>query len=115
MTNRGIGTGFVAFGLVLVIAGAILDFAVTVTATGVNVNVIGVILLAVGIATFLIGIALFASGERRRAMVHEESWVGAPGVPVTPGDARPAGYRAAEYPTVGYPQGQVVERERRVI
>lgn len=108
MTNRGIGTGFVAFGLVLVIAGAILDFAVNVTATGVNVNVIGLILLAVGIASFLIGIALFAVGERRRATVHEESWVGPAGV------AGPAEYRAGGYPTADYPPGQYVERQRRV-
>ena len=111
MTNRGIGTGFVAFGLVLVIAGAILDFAVTVTATGVNVNVIGLILLAVGIASFLIGIALFAVGERRRATVHEESWVDPAGVA---GPAGPVEYRAGGYPTADYPPGQYLERQRRV-
>jgi hypothetical protein len=112
MTNRGIGTGFVAFGLVLVIVGAILDFAVDVPATRVNLNVVGLILLAVGIATFLIGIALFAVGERRRATVREESWVGPAGVA---GPGGPVEYGAGGYPTANYPPGQYVERQRRVL
>jgi protein-S-isoprenylcysteine O-methyltransferase Ste14 len=64
--NRTTGTGFMAFGLVLVVVGAVMRFAVTVHTTGFNIHAAGVIALWVGVVTFVVGLLLMALGGRQQ-------------------------------------------------
>ena len=64
MNSRGVGTGLMGSGAVLIVLGALLRFAVTVSTTGFNINVAGGILLLVGIGLVLVGVIAMVLGTR---------------------------------------------------
>ncbi|CAN5485930.1 hypothetical protein BH24ACT7_BH24ACT7_19360 [soil metagenome] len=70
--TRSTGMGFMAFSIILVIAGAIMAYAVTVTTEGFNINTIGLILLFAGIAAFVVSLFVVFMGGSRRTTVRED-------------------------------------------
>lgn len=62
--NRGVGTGAMAFGVVLIAVGAIMRYAVDVNADGFNIHMAGVILLVVGIGVTLFGLIAMVLGGK---------------------------------------------------
>ena len=64
--NRGMGTGSMAFGVVLVVVGAIMRYAVDVQTEGFNIHTAGVILLLVGIGVTLFGLVTMVLGSRSK-------------------------------------------------
>jgi hypothetical protein len=79
----------VAFGLVLVAAGAILTWAVNATVSGLDINAVGVILLILGIVLVVLDMLWWQSWQagpwRRTAYVDS---VAAPVAPVAPAGRR---------------------------
>lgn len=65
MTRRA-GTGVIALGILLGVAGAIMRYAVSATTNGFDFHQAGFILLLVGIGVIVLGIILFAVGGRSR-------------------------------------------------
>ena len=65
--QRTTGTGFIGFGLVLIVVGAILKFAVTADANGFDIEAAGLIAIWVGVVSLLIGILLVVMGGRRHS------------------------------------------------
>jgi hypothetical protein len=65
MTRRA-GTGLIALGIVLGVAGAVMRYAVSATANGFDVHQAGFILLLVGIGVVVLGILIFSLGGRSR-------------------------------------------------
>ena len=63
--QRATGTGFIGFGLVLIVVGAILKFAVTADANGFDIETAGLIAIWVGVVSLLLGILLVVMGGRR--------------------------------------------------
>ena len=70
--QRATGTGFIGFGLVLVVVGAILRFAVTTHAKGFDINSAGFIAIWAGVAAVVIGLVLVLVSSRRRSTLHDE-------------------------------------------
>lgn len=70
--QRTTGTGFIGFGLVLIVVGAILKFAVTTKADGFDLGAAGLIAMWAGVATLVIGVLLIVAGGRRRSTVRED-------------------------------------------
>ena len=62
--QRTTGTGFIGFGLVLIVVGAILKFAVTADANGFDIEAAGLIAIWVGVVSLLLGILLVVLGGR---------------------------------------------------
>jgi hypothetical protein len=69
--NRSTGTGFIGFGLVLIVIGAILKFAITADADGFNIETVGLIAIWAGAVSLVIGILLMVLGGRRHSSVRE--------------------------------------------
>ena len=69
--NRTTGTGFIAFGLVLIVVGAVLRFAMTATADGFDTQAVGMIALVAGVIAALIGLLLFFVGGKRTSTLRE--------------------------------------------
>ncbi len=65
--NRGAGTGLMALGIVLVVAGAIMRYAVTATTRGFDIHQAGIILLLVGVGVVVISVLVLALGGRSRS------------------------------------------------
>ena len=70
--QRTTGTGFIAFGLVLIVVGAILRFAVTTRTDGFDMATAGLIAIWAGVAALVIGLLLVLVGGRRRSTVRED-------------------------------------------
>jgi hypothetical protein len=70
--QRSTGTGFIGFGLVLIVVGAVLKFAVTTKADGFDIATAGLIAIWAGAAAILIGLLLVFAGGRRRTTVRED-------------------------------------------
>ena len=70
--QRTTGTGFIAFGLVLIVVGAILRFAVTTKTDGFDMATAGLIAIWAGVAALVIGLLLVLVGGRRRSTVRED-------------------------------------------
>jgi vacuolar-type H+-ATPase subunit I/STV1 len=66
--SRGTGTGFLGFGIALLIVGALMRYAVTATTEGFSINTAGVILLWAGVVAFVIGLIVMLMGSQRRSM-----------------------------------------------
>lgn len=80
----------IAFGLVLIAAGAILTWAVNAHVSGLDINAIGVILLVLGIVLVVLDMLWWQSwqaGPWRRA-TYVDAGVGAPVAPVAPAGRR---------------------------
>ena len=71
--NRSTGTGFLAFGLVLIVVGAILRFAINADPDGFDLEQAGLIAIWVGVAALAIGALLVALGGRSRTTVRENT------------------------------------------
>jgi hypothetical protein len=69
--QRATGTGFIGFGLVLIVVGAICKFAITADANGFDIETAGLIAIWAGVVSLLIGILLVVMGGRRRSTVRE--------------------------------------------
>jgi hypothetical protein len=69
--NRSAGTGFIGFGLALIVLGAILKFAVTAHQDGFDFNAAGVIGIWVGIVALVIGLVLVFVGGSRKSTVRD--------------------------------------------
>lgn len=69
--NRTTGTGFIAFGLVLIVVGAVLRFAMTASADGFDTQAIGMIALVAGLVAAAIGLLLFFMGNKRTSTLRE--------------------------------------------
>jgi hypothetical protein len=69
--NRTTGTGFIGFGLVLIVVGAILRFAVTASPDGFDIETAGLIAIWVGAVATLIGLLLVIVGGNRKSTLHE--------------------------------------------
>jgi len=69
--NRGAGTGFMGFGIGLIVLGAIMRFAVTVHTTGFNIHTAGMIVLLVGAGSFLAGVLLLTLGGHQRTTTRD--------------------------------------------
>lgn len=69
--NRGVGTGFMGFGVTLIVIGAILRYAVTVQTQGFDIQTAGLIALWVGVASFVVGLLLFALSGRSRSTMRD--------------------------------------------
>lgn len=69
--NRTTGTGFIGFGLVLIVVGAVLRFAVTASADGFDIQAAGMIAIWAGVIAALIGVLLVLLGGSRRSTVRE--------------------------------------------
>ncbi len=61
--QRTTGTGFIAFGLVLIVVGAILRFAVTTKTDGFDMATAGLIAIWAGVAALVIGLLLVLVGR----------------------------------------------------
>ncbi len=70
--QRTTGTGFIGFGLVLIVLGAILRFAVTTTPDGFDIATAGLIAIWAGVAALVIGLLLVLVGGRRRSTLRED-------------------------------------------
>jgi NADH:ubiquinone oxidoreductase subunit 6 (subunit J) len=70
--ERSTGTGFIGFGLVLIVVGAILKFAVTVSAKGFDINAAGLIAIWAGAVAVVIGLMLILLGGRSRTTTRED-------------------------------------------
>jgi hypothetical protein len=78
----------VAFGLVLIAAGAILTWAVNASLSGLDINAVGVILLILGIVLVVLDMLWWQSwqaGPWRRTTYLDAT---APAAPVAPGNRR---------------------------
>ena len=69
--QRTTGTGFIGFGLVLIVVGAILKLAVTADANGFDIEAAGLIAIWVGVVSLLLGIVLVVMGGRRHSTVRD--------------------------------------------
>jgi hypothetical protein len=69
--QRATGTGFIGFGLVLIVVGAILKFAVTADANGFDIETAGLIAIWVGVVSLLLGILLVVMGGRSHSTVRD--------------------------------------------
>jgi NhaP-type Na+/H+ or K+/H+ antiporter len=69
--NRGVGTGFMGFGVTLIVIGAILRYAVTVQTQGFDIQTAGLIALWVGFASFVVGLLLFVLAGRSRSTMRD--------------------------------------------
>jgi hypothetical protein len=69
--NRTTGTGFIAFGLVLIVVGAVLRFAMTASADALDFQAVGMIALVAGVIAALIGLLLFFTGSKRSSTLRE--------------------------------------------
>ena len=69
--NRTTGTGFIGFGLVLIVVGAVLRFAVTASADGFDTEAAGMIAIWVGVIATLIGLLLVFLGSKRSSILRE--------------------------------------------
>ena len=80
----------IAFGLVLVAAGAILTWAVNADLNGLDINAVGVILLVLGIVLVVLDLLwwqTWQAGPWRRA-TYVESVAARPAAPVAPAGSR---------------------------
>ena len=69
--NRTTGTGFIGFGLVLIVVGAVLRFAVTASTDGFDTEIAGLIAIWVGVVATMIGLLLVFVGGNRKSTLHE--------------------------------------------
>jgi uncharacterized membrane protein len=69
--NRTTGTGFIAFGLVLIVVGAVLRFAMTASTDGFDADAVGMIAIIAGVVAALIGFLLVVMGSKRSSTLHE--------------------------------------------
>jgi uncharacterized membrane protein YidH (DUF202 family) len=69
--NRTTGTGFIAFGLVLVVVGAVLRFAMTASTDGFDTEAVGMIAIIAGVVAALIGLLLFFMGSKHTSTMRE--------------------------------------------
>ena len=69
--NRATGTGFMGFGIALIVIGAIMRYAVTVTPTGFNIHTAGVIAILVGALSFIVGLLMFTLGGHTRSTTRD--------------------------------------------
>jgi membrane-bound ClpP family serine protease len=69
--NRSAGTGFIGFGIVLVVIGAIMRFAVTATTQGFNIHTAGMIALWVGVVSFFVGLLMFVLGSHNKTTTRD--------------------------------------------
>jgi uncharacterized membrane protein YedE/YeeE len=70
--QRTTGTGFIGFGLVLIVVGAILRFAVTRPTDGFDIVTAGLIGIWVGVAAVVIGLVLVFVGGRSRSTLRDD-------------------------------------------
>lgn len=70
--QRTTGTGFIAFGLVLVVAGAIMRYAVEASTDGFDMQSAGLIALWAGIGAIVIGLLLVIIGSRSHSSIHQD-------------------------------------------
>jgi len=69
--NRTTGTGFIAFGLVLIVVGAVLRFAMTASTDGFDTEAVGMIAIIAGVVAALIGFLLVVMGSKRTSTLRE--------------------------------------------
>jgi NhaP-type Na+/H+ or K+/H+ antiporter len=69
--NKGVGTGFMGFGITLLVIGAILRYAVTAQTTGFDIQTAGLIAIWVGVGGFVVGLLLFVLGGRSRSTTRD--------------------------------------------
>jgi hypothetical protein len=69
--TRSTGTGFIGFGIALIVIGAIMRFAVTVTTSGFSINTAGVIAIVAGIVSLVVGVLMLALGSHNRSTTRD--------------------------------------------
>lgn len=70
--RRTTGTGFIGFGLVLLIVGAVLRYAVEASSEGFDLNAAGLIALWAGVVAIVIGGIMVFLGGRSSTSVRED-------------------------------------------